>query len=109
MDGVTILSVIEPISASEIFATMLFVGAFGGLFIGLLFTVIEMDPQYLAVGVTTGLILGLFLGCIFGGAITDDKSPRYKVTISEEVNFQEFHNTYDIISQEGNIYTVKLK
>lgn len=33
----------------------------------------------------------------------------YKVTISDEVNFVEFNNKYEIIDQEGLIYTIKEK
>ena len=32
---------------------------------------------------------------------------QYKVTISEEVNFVEFNEKYEIISQDGKIYTIK--
>lgn len=31
----------------------------------------------------------------------------YKVTISDEVNFVEFNNKYEIIGQDGLIYTIK--
>ena len=31
----------------------------------------------------------------------------YKVTISDEVNFVEFSNKYEIIDQDGLIYTIK--
>ena len=33
----------------------------------------------------------------------------YKVTISDEVNFAEFNNKYEIIDQDGLIYTIKEK
>lgn len=33
----------------------------------------------------------------------------YKVTISDEVNFVEFDNKYEIIDQDGLIYTIKEK
>ena len=33
----------------------------------------------------------------------------YKVTISNEVNFVEFNNKYEIIDQDGLIYTIKEK
>ncbi len=33
----------------------------------------------------------------------------YKVTISDEVNFVEFNNKYEIIDKEGLIYTIKEK
>lgn len=33
----------------------------------------------------------------------------YKVTISDDVKINEFLDQYEIVSQEGKIYTVKLK
>lgn len=33
----------------------------------------------------------------------------YKVTISDEVNFVDFNNKYEIIEQDGLIYTIKEK
>lgn len=33
----------------------------------------------------------------------------YKVTISDEVNFVEFDNKYEIIDQDGLIYTISEK
>ena len=32
---------------------------------------------------------------------------QYKVTISDEVNFTEFNDKYEIIEQDGKIYTIK--
>ena len=32
---------------------------------------------------------------------------QYKVTISDEVSFNEFMDKYEILDQEGKIYTVK--
>lgn len=34
---------------------------------------------------------------------------RYKVTISNEVKFNEFNEKYEIISKDGNIYTVEMR
>ena len=57
--------------------------------------------------------LGLVIGFIVVGI---SKEPtdivdyvEYKVTISDEVNFNEFADKYEILDQEGKIYTVKEK
>ena len=34
---------------------------------------------------------------------------RYQVTIDENTNFVEFYNKYDLIKQEGKIYTIEVK
>lgn len=51
-------------------------------------------------------IVGIF------GNLTIRKSTgnyEYKVTISDEVNLVEFNEKYEIINQEGLIYTIKEK
>jgi hypothetical protein len=34
---------------------------------------------------------------------------EYKVLISKEVNFEEFNDKYEVINQEGKIYTIQEK
>lgn len=50
-----------------------------------------------------------FVGCIIGMAIETDEiiDTKYQVTISEDVNFVEFMDKYEIIDQKGKIYTIK--
>ena len=54
----------------------------------------------------TGVVI-----CGIGLAIKTDEiiETKYKVTISEDVNFGEFMDKYEIISQEGKIYTIREK
>lgn len=77
------------------------------------------------IGVVTGLsyyskwtdfLTGVCIGLIFGGIIgllpgfttkPIEFENRYKVTISEEVSMVEFMERYEIIDQEGKIYTVR--
>ena len=64
--------------------------------------------QVLIVGVCTGVILGGIIGMLPATL----KSPlgyetHYKVTISDEVSMNEFLSKYEIIDQEGKIYTVR--
>ena len=54
-----------------------------------------------------GLLIGLFC---YGFTIheTDELDyVEYKVTISEEVRFEDFMDKYKILNQDGKIYTVK--
>ncbi len=56
----------------------------------------------------------LILTVLFSTSAFDKYANRkpyqeYKVTISDDVKFSEFTDKYEIISQEGKIYTVKLK
>jgi hypothetical protein len=34
---------------------------------------------------------------------------RYKVTISDDVNFTEFNNKYEIVGQDGLLFTIEDK
>ena len=64
-----------------------------------------------------GWIIGLCIGLVFGSACgiasaKDSGTPttyetQYKVTISDEVSMNDFLECYEIVSQEGKIYTVR--
>ena len=84
-----------------------------------------------------GLVVGLFVFLsmtILGLTVTEDKCPiaivlisifaciitffifteptgeyKYKVTIDDTVSLNEFYEKYEIIDQEGKIYTIKFK
>ena len=69
----------------------------------------------IGIGTLCGLIIGLSVG-IFGSAAIASNEPisstseiRYEVVISEETNFKEFTNEYEIIEQRGEIYVVREK
>ena len=51
-------------------------------------------------------IVGIYCMCFVK---TKTGEYTYKVTISDEVNFVEFNNKYEIIDQDGLIYTIKEK
>ena len=60
-----------------------------------------------------GAIIGLFVGVAAGfiaavviGIVEIEYYPTYKVTISDEVSMNEFMSRYEILEQEGKIYTV---
>ncbi len=62
--------------------------------------------------ILTGLITGLLVGAIVGVLPASINKPiayetRYKVTIANEVLMNEFMAKYEILDQEGKIYTVR--
>ena len=62
--------------------------------------------------VVIGLITGVVFGAIFGifpamQVTPSEYETRYKVTVSDEVSMNEFLDRYEIINQEGKIYTVR--
>lgn len=56
-----------------------------------------------------GILAGCFFAVIAGFANPPvvEQVPIYKVTISDEVNMNDFMNKYEILEQEGKIYIVK--
>ena len=81
-----------------------------GTSLGFLISVLSEDFTILAHGVIISLILGLIFGFAVGfGQSTPEYETQYKVTISDEVSMNEFLERYEIIDQEGKIYTVREK
>ena len=48
-----------------------------------------------------------FLSSVIIGAVEIEYYPTYKVTIADEVSMNEFMDRYEILNQDGKIYTVK--
>lgn len=59
--------------------------------------------------IVMGLLVTILAGAIVGVAdgIPTHYVPTYKVVISDEVSMNEFTERYEILEQEGKIYTVK--
>lgn len=59
------------------------------------------------------IVLGVILSLIFGGlaaiyfAKPIEYTNQYKVTVSDDVSMNEFMDRYEIIEQDGKIYTVR--
>lgn len=69
-------------------------------------------------GIDSGSIfMGLFFGFLVGGvifalvvAISEEPTEfvnTYKVTISDDIKLNEFYERYEILEQEGKIFTIK--
>ena len=58
-----------------------------------------------------GIIVGVFGGFGFGGSTATpiNHETQYKVTISDEVSMTEFLEHYEVIEQDGKIFTVREK
>lgn len=55
-------------------------------------------------------ILGAIWGAVIWSGVSDDakrSTTTYDVLISDEVKMNEFNEQYEIVSQNGNIYTIK--
>lgn len=113
MNGVEILAM-EEVAVSFGFNWSAFWIAFG-IILGILSIIgiiasIKFYDWSCAVGL---IVLGVIFGLFFGGLSGDElETPaeyetRYKVTISDEVSMNDFLERYEILDQEGKIYTVR--
>ena len=106
MTGVEILATQEVATAFGFcwagFICLTIVGLFGGAF---LYLGHESIPASLFIFVFA-LAAALFVGFQTDGIPTEYET-HYKVIISDEVSMNEFLERYEIMDQEGKIYTVR--
>ena len=113
MAGVEILASNEVVIDTS-FNIMSAAGAFGiifGFFIiaGVVASLLFADWNQLGVGVGLGIVFSVvaFIAVGCGNGIPTAYETQYKVTISDEVSMNDFLERYEIIEQEGKIYTVR--
>ena len=88
---------------------------FWGIFLFILAAIIAII--FVIIAITDGEISAFFVGlgiaavvAVFGLAeYSDTRIPIIKATINDEVSWQEIYNKYELKSQEGEIYTFKVK
>lgn len=122
MDGVWIINVGHEVGKLNPLYVILGI-LFGVLAAMLIFAIINEVGLSLDLDITNDinsmeklLILLAIICGITGGLIGETLSKRvsigdttYDVLIGDNVSFNEFNKRYEIISQNGNIYTVKEK
>jgi hypothetical protein len=103
MEGVTILNATK--SLPELSGILIFVGIVFGI-LACILGMLNFNPSYdgLFVGATI-LIPFIFIFV----AVQCPKVTTYQVIIDDSVSMNEFIGTYNIIKQEGQIYTVTLR
>ncbi len=114
MDGIEILSE-EVVYVTEFSFTAFILPVIICAIIGGVWLLVDSGFEFgdtilgIIVGGVVGVILGAFI-CLGTAKTTDEiLYIEYKVTVSDEVNFNEFSEEYRIIDQEGKIYTVRKK
>lgn len=119
MDGVWIINVRREIESSD--GAGEFTGLVGGILIGLIvaYAVIcivqyllncDVEDKWALALVIPILFITSFLGWIGGKELERNLSAGdtvYDVMIGDNVSFNEFTERYEIVEQNGNIYTVK--
>lgn len=113
MDGITVLSQNEIMTYPAWGAIMFMISVLLLIVFIMIYVLNNSNKYYKIIGIIacTGAILSTICLCI-GGVIANFKNIptgkyTYKVTISNEVNFVEFNNKYEVINQDGLIYTIK--
>lgn len=112
MTGVEILASNEVVTGTLFNWTMFWI-TFGGclfvfLMIGIGVSVYAKDWAnlgYVFIGALAGALFGAIIGR--GTEIPEGYETQYKVAISDEVNMGDFFEKYELIEQEGKIYTVR--
>lgn len=113
MSGVEILSIIEKpvlLFNEGAFGSTFFITVVIFLFIAIYLSITEDEWLYFPLFSATGVLAGVLLGLVAGGICcteSDEVEISYKVTVSEEVPLNEFLDKYEIIDQDGKIYTVR--
>ena len=85
-----------------------------GVFVvfGVIIAIQDDDYSAIALTVIIGVFVGFVAGAFTGEIIfptTTDNETQYKVTISDEVPMTEFFEHYEVIEQDGKIFTVREK
>lgn len=116
MNGVEILNITEHAIMEPAWSWQMCFGLFVGLacfgvLIGFLQGLSDCD---IGGGILAGLIVGLIFALVASPVLTAlfskkevGKEYHYKVTIDDSVSMNEFLDKYEILDQEGKIYTVK--
>lgn len=78
---------------------------------GISVSIEQCDWSNLIICMFFGAIMGAIIGCLGGALFQDPMSyvTEYKVTVSDEVSMTEFCERYEVVDQEGKIFTVREK
>lgn len=115
MNGVEILATTEVATASSFDMKAAFlclvISILLTLVIGIIMSISKLDIDFLLISLCLGAFGGWIIGTIVGWCVPKETAyeTQYKVTISDEVNLNEFLDKYEIVDQEGKIYTVREK
>lgn len=111
MDGITVLSQNEIMRTPTQFWVIAIVGIISCI-ISVIVMIISNEKSITNIFFISSIvcIIVFTISTLCGVFIKNGTGKyTYKVTISDEVNFVEFNNKYEIIDQDGLIYTIKEK
>lgn len=103
MKGIEVLSQQEITLNLFWFILMVFLSLL--CIVGLIVTLVNKEEEIAKFCLFIGI---LFVG-ITGTMFFSPRYTKYKVLISNEVKMNDFYKKYEILEQEGKIYTIKIK
>ena len=116
MQGVEILTSTQIITESVFHWTVFWGVLVIAMLIGTVIVVVDsiqngFDDFVMFIVFIGFLILGGVVGAAFGDAcdIPVAYETQYQITISDEVSMAEFYEHYEVIEQDGKIFTVREK
>lgn len=112
MTGVEILAMEEVVAEYawnwEAYFITIFITVLFGTLIGLACSAPLTRTQDMIIGAFIGAFLGVIFGILPANiTLPSEYETHYKVTISDEVSMNDFLERYEILDQEGKIYTVR--
>ena len=113
MNGIEILSTAEMVAATACNATAVGIGVIATIVVMAIIGVFVAWYQDDAMYVVLFLLFSLVFSALTAVMIAETTSypteyeTHYKVTIDDNVSMNEFNEKYEIINQEGKIYTIR--
>lgn len=109
IEGITVLAQ-ETIAPSTGGIILAFIGAGIFLITGILLLILSIidDTSLIALS-ALALIGACVIGAIGFSELSQEPYVKYKVLIDQDVSWSEVYENYEIIDQEGQIYTIKEK
>ena len=107
IDGITILDTTSVWICDNIVFDILLISV-AIIAISLLISLASSDEAGFVIFLLTTLLILLFSTCVAYKTLGKEV-PEYKVTISDTVSFKDIYGKYEIISQEGDLYTIREK
>lgn len=108
MEGVVVLATETVMLGLSLWEAILLASIFAFVFGVILWCVATDDVQDFLNNTVWSILAGILMFLyLFAFAVNTTEETHYKVTIDETVNFVEFNEKYEIIDQEGEIYTIR--
>lgn len=115
MNGIEILSTAEVVAATACNTNAVAIGVIATMVIMIIIGAFvawnECDGSFIFLFILFGIVFSALVGVVIASATSYPTAyeTHYKVTIDDNVSMNEFNEKYEIVSQEGKIYTVREK